>query len=149
MPNIYCCMLVLFKTFQIKISTIRYSLSNVISPGNHVFSIQGFKGTYTRRITNQLFPGMVCHQLFSKPTGAFGEKNISKEPSSFCLNPSVWLPIVGRFASLENENDLKNILAKMISDKKKIKNYKSNTVSASAELNWQKEFEKVKYLFIN
>ena len=61
----------------------------VTSPGFHVFSIQGFNGPYTRRITIKLFPGMVCNQLFSKPTVGFGEKKTSKEPSSFCLNPSV------------------------------------------------------------
>ena len=55
---------------------------------------------------------------------------------------------VGRVASLESENDLENVLSEMLSDKEKIENYKSNTVSASAELNWQKEFEKVKYLFV-
>ena len=54
---------------------------------------------------------------------------------------------VGRFASLEKENELENVLSEIISNKEKIENYKRNTVSASAELNWQKEFEKVKYLF--
>lgn len=55
---------------------------------------------------------------------------------------------VGRFTSLENENDLETVLSEMMSDKEKIENFKSNTIEASAELNWQKEFEKIKYLFI-
>jgi len=56
---------------------------------------------------------------------------------------------VGRFASLENENDLGIVLSEMIAEKEKIEIYKRNSIEASKELNWQIEFEKVKYLFLN
>jgi len=55
---------------------------------------------------------------------------------------------VGRFVSLETDGDLENVLAEMISGNEEIKNYKSKTVEASKGLNWQMEFEKVKYLFV-
>lgn len=54
---------------------------------------------------------------------------------------------VGKVASLENGNDLEKVLTEMISDKDKIEKFKKATINASSELNWQKEFEKVKYLF--
>ncbi len=56
---------------------------------------------------------------------------------------------VGRFVSLDTNGDLEKILAEMINDNEKINNYKSKTIEASKELNWQREFEKVKYLFIS
>lgn len=55
---------------------------------------------------------------------------------------------VGKVASLEKENDLEIVLSEMLSDKEKIEYYRRNTIEALKELNWQKEFEKVKYLFI-
>ena len=55
---------------------------------------------------------------------------------------------VGNFVTLKNENSLENVLSEMITNREKIEVYKKNTVGASKELNWQIEFEKVKYLFI-
>jgi glycosyltransferase involved in cell wall biosynthesis len=54
---------------------------------------------------------------------------------------------VGRFVKLEDEKDLENVLSEMLLDTKNIEEYKKNCVEASKELNWQREFEKVKYLF--
>src|ERR1700722_13505749 len=48
--------------------------TNSISLGRQVLFNQGSRGPYMRRITNQLFPGTVCSQLFSLPAGAFGAK---------------------------------------------------------------------------
>jgi len=55
---------------------------------------------------------------------------------------------VGRFVDLESDNDLENVLSEMINEKEKMEIYKRNSIEASKELNWQREFEKVKYLFL-
>lgn len=56
---------------------------------------------------------------------------------------------VGRIANLENDNNLENVLSELIAEKEKMQVYKRNSLEASKELNWQIEFEKVKYLFLN
>ncbi len=54
---------------------------------------------------------------------------------------------VGEVVNLEDINELKESIKKFTSNKEKLKIYKQNTRPASSELNWQKEYEKVDYLF--
>src|ERR1700733_7909281 len=60
----------------------RYS-ANSKSPGFHVLSNQGSSGAYRRSSEFHPFPGMVCTQLASCPTGALGANHTVTEPSGF------------------------------------------------------------------
>jgi glycosyltransferase involved in cell wall biosynthesis len=55
---------------------------------------------------------------------------------------------VGRYVTLEDKSSLEKVLSEMLNESNSIEQYKINAEKASKELNWQKEFEKVKYLFI-
>lgn len=54
---------------------------------------------------------------------------------------------VGEIANIENIEELTITLRGFISNKTKLNNYKQKTIVASEELNWQKEYQKVKHLF--
>ena len=54
---------------------------------------------------------------------------------------------VGEIVNLENSGEIEKIITEFIEDKEKLKLFKQNTIVASEELNWQKEYKKVKHLF--
>jgi len=54
---------------------------------------------------------------------------------------------VGKIVNMENSEEIEKALKVMISDENQLRVYKQNTILASNELNWQKEYEKVKHLF--
>jgi glycosyltransferase involved in cell wall biosynthesis len=54
---------------------------------------------------------------------------------------------VGEVVNLEKSDDLSKTIQAFISNKPKLNYYKQNTIEASEELNWQKEYQKVKHLF--
>lgn len=55
---------------------------------------------------------------------------------------------VGRVVNMNNENHLIEVLEEFSTADEDFQKYSKNCKSASAELNWEKEYEKVKYLFI-
>ena len=48
--------------------------TSTMSSGRQVWSIQGCSGPYMRRASHQLFPGIVCSQFPSFPSGGLGAK---------------------------------------------------------------------------
>lgn len=54
---------------------------------------------------------------------------------------------VGEVVNLEDSDKLKSGIKEFISNKDKLKIYKQNTRIASLELNWQKEYQKIRHLF--
>lgn len=55
---------------------------------------------------------------------------------------------VGEIVDLEKENELTETITNLISNKEKLKMYSENSHRAADELNWQKEYEKVKHILI-
>jgi len=54
---------------------------------------------------------------------------------------------VGEIVNLDNPEEIKTKLEQLINDKNKLSNYKQKTISASEELNWQREYQKIKHIF--
>lgn len=55
---------------------------------------------------------------------------------------------VGRVVDLENSHDLTENIKAVFEDVRELQRFKENCRSATTELNWEKEFEKVKFLFV-
>jgi len=55
---------------------------------------------------------------------------------------------VGEIVELEKENDLTETITNLLTNKEKLKMYRENTQKAADDLNWQKEYEKVKHILI-
>ncbi len=55
---------------------------------------------------------------------------------------------VGEVVDIEKNGELKTRLKYLLVNRDKLFEYKQNCKSASSELNWQKEYEKVKHLFV-
>ena len=54
---------------------------------------------------------------------------------------------VGEVVDLENIDEVETILKEFIANQTKLYNFRKNTIVAAEELNWQKEYQKVKHLF--
>ncbi len=54
---------------------------------------------------------------------------------------------VGKVVNLENSGEVEKVIKEFIENKEDLELYKQNTIVAADELNWQKEYKKVKHLF--